>query len=113
MTTPSPLTLVAHQLRYDLRAFRRNRQALVSTLALPVILLVVLVSANGGETTTYDGRTVTLAQYLVPGLVAFGLIAASFLSLVVEVVAPARVRRAEAAPGDARHRRRPGRRAGR
>ena len=52
-----------------------------------MILLAVLVSANDGETTTYDGRTVSLAQYLVPGLVAFGLIAASFLSLVVEVVA--------------------------
>ncbi len=87
MTSPSQLTLVAHQLRYDLRAFRRNRQALVSTLALPVILLAVLVSANDNEATAYAGRTVSLAQYLTPGLIAFGLVAASFLSLVVEVVA--------------------------
>jgi|tagenome__1003787_1003787.scaffolds.fasta_scaffold20627930_2 ABC-2 type transport system permease protein len=84
---PSTVALVAHQLRYDLRAFRRNRQALVSTLVLPIVLLVVLVSANDGETATYAGRTVPLAQFVVPGLVAFGLIAASFLSLVVEVVA--------------------------
>ena len=26
MTSPATLTLVAHQLRYDLRAFRRNRR---------------------------------------------------------------------------------------
>lgn len=81
------LALVAHQLRYDLRAFRRNRQALVSTLVLPAILLVVLVSANGNEVTAYGGRTIPLAQYLAPGLIAFGVVAASFLSLVVEVVA--------------------------
>ena len=51
--TRSPFALVAHQLRFDLRAFRRNRQASLSTLALPVLLLVILVSANSGETATY------------------------------------------------------------
>ena len=46
MTPRPPSPLVGHQLRYDLRAFRRNRQAALSTLALPVILLGVLVSAR-------------------------------------------------------------------
>lgn len=85
--TRSALALIAHQFRFDLRAFRRNRQASLSTLALPVLLLVILVSANSGETATYGGRTVSLAQYLTPGLVAFGIISASFLSLVVDAVA--------------------------
>jgi ABC-2 type transport system permease protein len=85
--TRSPLVLVAHQFRFDLRAFRRNRQASVSTLALPVLLLVILVSANSGEAATYQGRSVSLAQYLTPGLAAFGIISAAFLSLVVDAVA--------------------------
>jgi ABC-2 type transport system permease protein len=85
--TPSPPARIAHQLRYDLRAFRRNRQAVVSTVALPAILLAILVSANDNERTSYAGRTVSLAQYLTPGLIAFGIVAASFLSLVVDVVA--------------------------
>jgi ABC-2 type transport system permease protein len=87
MSTRSPLQLVGHQLRYDLRAFRRNRQAALSTLALPVILLAVLVGAASGETASYDGRSVSLAQYLAPGLAAFGVVSAAFLSLVVDVVA--------------------------
>jgi ABC-2 type transport system permease protein len=85
--TRSPYALVAHQVRFDVRAFRRNRQASLSTLALPVLLLVILVSANSGETATYRGRSVSLAQYLTPGLAAFGIISAAFLSLVVDAVA--------------------------
>jgi ABC-2 type transport system permease protein len=86
MTTRSPIQLVGHQVRYDLRAFRRNRQAALSTLALPVLLLGVLVGAASGETAVYEGRSVSLAQYLTPGLAAFGVVSAAFLSLVVDVV---------------------------
>lgn len=82
----TPFAFVAHQFRFDLRAFRRNRQAGLSTVALPVLLLVILVSANNGETVTYDGQTVSLAQYLTPGLIAFGIVSAAFLSLVVDAV---------------------------
>jgi ABC-2 type transport system permease protein len=86
--TPRPaIALVGHQLRYDLRAFRRNRQAGLSTVALPVILLAVLVSASSGQTAAYSGRSVPLAQYLTPGLAAFGIVSAAFLTLVVDVVA--------------------------
>ncbi len=85
--TRSPLRLAAHQFLYDLRAFRRNRQASLSTVALPVLLLVVLVSAGKGATAHVGDRVVPLAQFLVPGLMAFGIVAAAFLSLVVDVVA--------------------------
>ena len=36
------LALVRHQFRYDLRSFSRNRQARVTTLIFPVMLLVIL-----------------------------------------------------------------------
>ena len=87
MTSPATLTLVAHQLRYDLRAFRRNRQALVSTLVLPVILLAVWSSANDGETTTTRAAPSRSRSTWCPAWWRSASIAASFLSLVVEVVA--------------------------
>ena len=41
--------LVAHQFRYDLRSFMRDKQARFTTLILPIILLLVLVSVGGGN----------------------------------------------------------------
>jgi ABC-2 type transport system permease protein len=82
----SAIALLAHQLRFDVLAFRRNRQASLSTIAMPVLLLVVLVTAATGETAGYEGRQVSLAQYLAPGLAAFGVVCAAFLTLVVDVV---------------------------
>ena len=43
-----PTRLVAHQFRYDLRSFVRDKQARFTTLILPIILLLVLVSVGGG-----------------------------------------------------------------
>jgi ABC-2 type transport system permease protein len=85
--TQQEATLVVHQIHYDLRAFRRNRQACLSTVLLPVVLLVLIVSSNRGERVDFHGQSVGLAQYMTPGLAAFGVVAASFLSLIVEVVA--------------------------
>jgi ABC-2 type transport system permease protein len=82
----SSLALVRHQFRYDLRAFRRNRQASLSTIALPVVLLVILVSSSEGETVRDAGHRVSLAQYLTPGLAAFAVVSAAFLSLVIDAV---------------------------
>ena len=47
----SAVRLVAHQFRYDMRSFRRNRQALVTTLLLPILLLILFVSAGGKDST--------------------------------------------------------------
>jgi ABC-2 type transport system permease protein len=71
--------LLVHQLRYDLRSFSRNRQAAFSTVLLPVLLLVILVNVG-------DRRTAG-AELYVPGLIAFAIISAAFMSLVVELVA--------------------------
>jgi ABC-2 type transport system permease protein len=79
--------LVRHQFRYDLRAFKRNRQARVTTLVFPVLLLVVLVGVSGGDKTVLDhGTRMRLSAYYVPGLVALGIVASSFASLVVTIV---------------------------
>ncbi len=83
------LRLCLHQFRYDLRAFLRNRQSRFFTLALPVMFLVIFASVFGGHNNTVKvagGRLDTSVAY-VPGLVALGIISASFVNLVITVTA--------------------------
>ncbi len=79
--------LVAHQFRYDLRSFMRDKQARFTTLILPIILLLVLVSVGGGNKTVVEGgRHIKVAVFYVPGLIALGVVSASFANLVVDLV---------------------------
>jgi ABC-2 type transport system permease protein len=81
--------LAAHQFRYDLRAFFRNRQSQFFTLALPVLFLVIFASVFGGQGHTVavaGGRIDTSVSY-VPGIIALGIIAAAFINLVISVTA--------------------------
>jgi ABC-2 type transport system permease protein len=83
------LRLAGHQFRYDLRAFLRNRQSRFFTMALPVMFLVIFASVFGGHNHTVQvngGRLDTSVAY-VPGIIALGIIAASFVNLVITVTA--------------------------
>jgi ABC-2 type transport system permease protein len=85
VTTPAargPLLLVLHQTRYDLLAILRNRQARFFTLVLPLLFLVIFVAVFGNHVT----RTgVKLSTYYVPGIAALGVIASSFINLVISI----------------------------
>jgi ABC-2 type transport system permease protein len=79
--------LVLHQLRYDWLSFLRNRQSRFFTLALPVVFLVLFCALFGNGTVHVPGGTIKESTYYVPGLVGFGLIQASFATLVISVTA--------------------------
>jgi ABC-2 type transport system permease protein len=76
-----------HQFRYDLRSFLRNGQSRFFTLALPVLFLVIFCSVFGNETVRVAGGTIKESTYYVPGLVALGIISASFVNLVISITA--------------------------
>jgi len=78
--------LVAHQLRYDLRAFLRNRQGVFFTLALPVLFLVIFASVFKHQNVAVAGGRIDESVYYVPGIIVFGVIAATFSNLIVNVV---------------------------
>src|SRR5919197_6412975 len=79
------LGLVLHQARYDLLGVLRNRQARFFTLILPLLFLVIFVSVFGNDTV---GLTdVKASTYYVPGISALGIIAASFVNLVISITA--------------------------
>src|SRR5437868_3782470 len=79
------LRLVLHQARFDLLGFVRNRQSRFFTLILPILFLVIFVSVFGND--TIQSTHVKASTYYVPGLAALGIIAASFVNLVISVTA--------------------------
>ena len=82
------LRLSLHQFRYDLVAFVRNGQSRFFTLALPVIFLVIFASIFGGNhTVKVPGGTIPVSVFYVPGIITLGIIAASFMNLVISVTA--------------------------
>jgi len=83
------IKMTLHLFGYDLRAFLRNRQSQFFTLALPVLFLVIFASVFGGSgnTTQVAGGRISTSVYYVPGIIAFGVIAACFGNLVASVTA--------------------------
>jgi ABC-2 type transport system permease protein len=77
------MDLVLHQARYDLLALVRNRQARFFTLILPLLFLAIFVGVFGNDTVRPTG--VKASTYYVPGIAALGLIAASFVNLVISI----------------------------
>jgi len=80
---------VLHLFGYDLRALLRTRQSQFFALALPVLFLVIFASVFGGSrnTTAVAGGRIGTSVYYVPGIIAFGVIAACFGNLVASVTA--------------------------
>lgn len=89
--TPVPALagMAAHQFRFDLRAFLRNRQSRFFTLALPVLFLVIFASVFGGSNHSVPvaGGRINTSVFYVPGIITLGIIAASFINLVISVTA--------------------------
>jgi ABC-2 type transport system permease protein len=80
--------IVLHQCRYDMLRLWRNPQSRFFTLALPVFLLVIFGSVFHGASVRVPGRggAINESVYYVPGIMAFGLIAAVFMDLTVGFV---------------------------
>jgi ABC-2 type transport system permease protein len=78
--------LVGHQFRFDLLVFLRNRQSVFFTLALPVLFLVIFASVFKKQNVAVAGGRINESVYYVPGIIAYGVIAATFSNLAVNVV---------------------------
>jgi ABC-2 type transport system permease protein len=80
------LRLVVHQCGADLRCFRRNKQSVFFTLALPILFLLILGSVFQHQNLVVANGRIDEPVYYVPGMIAFGVISATFSNLVVSVV---------------------------
>ncbi|GAA1896350.1 ABC transporter permease [Asanoa iriomotensis] len=76
------VSLGAARAGIELRQFWRERDAVVFTFALPIVLLTLLGSLFSG---VYEGSTVTSAQYLVPSMIAAGVASTTFVNLGIGI----------------------------
>jgi ABC-2 type transport system permease protein len=85
-TTATPLpglaTVSLVRARVELLAFFRGRESVVFTLAFPALLLVIFGSVFGSNDIAPG---VNFAQYFVAGMIAAGLLTASFQNLAIQV----------------------------
>jgi ABC-2 type transport system permease protein len=83
--TPSlrrDLGLVGWQIRYEQRSYWRNRGRGIFTFAFPIMFLVIFASINHGQHVDTRGG-ISYVQFFVPGILAYGVIATTFVNLAI------------------------------
>jgi ABC-2 type transport system permease protein len=84
-STPArDLRLAAHQVLDDQRAFWRNRGRAFFSFALPLMFLVIFASLNHGDRLE-DRGGIPADAFVVPGLLAYGVIMATFTNLATDM----------------------------
>jgi ABC-2 type transport system permease protein len=79
------LALVAHQFRYDQKAFWRNPASVFFTVMFPVIVFLILAVVFDGETVHVRGG-VEATTYYVPAIMSLSIISATMQTLAMTLV---------------------------
>jgi ABC-2 type transport system permease protein len=83
---PSGLALGAARTGLELRAFFRERDALIFSFLFPIIMLAIFSVAFGGEPIEEDGAPqIDFTQYFLPGMIAAGIFLVSFQTLAITI----------------------------
>ncbi len=83
--TPSlkrDLELVLWQIRYEQRAYWRNRGRGVFTFVFPIMFLVIFASINRGTHLKSLGG-ISYDDFFVPGILAYGVIATTYVNMAI------------------------------
>ncbi|HUA10457.1 MAG TPA: ABC transporter permease [Solirubrobacteraceae bacterium] len=81
----SEAALFSRQFRVDMLRFWRNTQSRYFTILLPIVFLVIFAAIFKGVTVV-EGHVMKLTTFYVPGIMAMGLISASYVNLTQAVV---------------------------
>jgi ABC-2 type transport system permease protein len=79
------LGLMGWQIRYEQRAYWRNRGRGVFTFVFPVMLLVIFASLDQGARIASRGH-IPYDDFFVPGILAYGVITTTFVNLAMATV---------------------------
>jgi ABC-2 type transport system permease protein len=82
----APVSLVAHQARYDLRVYLRDPRARGFTIALPVLLLVLFGYIFRHDSFSYGGAVIPGDTYYLPRMIVLGVAGSTLSNLVVNGV---------------------------
>jgi ABC-2 type transport system permease protein len=74
--------LVGWQIRYEQRAYWRNRGRGIFTFAFPLMFLVIFASLNGGTHLSSRGG-IPYNDFFVPGILAYGIIATTYVNMAI------------------------------
>jgi ABC-2 type transport system permease protein len=76
------LGLVVWQIRYEQRAYWRNRGRGIFTFAFPIMFLVIFASLDKGQHISTRGG-IPYDDFFVPGILAYGLISTTFINMAI------------------------------
>lgn len=76
------LGLVFWQIRYEQRAYWRNRGRGIFTFAFPLMFLVIFASLDKGQTVNSRGG-IPYDDFFVPGILAYGIIATTYINMAI------------------------------
>jgi ABC-2 type transport system permease protein len=86
---PSRLRLGASRAALELRAFFREKDALIFAFFFPIILLGIFAVVFGGDDGAVlaagEGSGIDFVQYFLPGMVAAGIMLVSFQTLAIQI----------------------------
>lgn len=85
VATPSlrrDLGLVAWQVRYEQRAYWRNRGRGIFTFVFPLMFLVIFASLDKGAHISSMGG-IPFDDFFVPGILAYGVIATTYVNMAI------------------------------
>jgi ABC-2 type transport system permease protein len=74
--------LVAWQVRYEQRAYWRNRGRGIFTFVFPIMFLVIFASLNKGHHLSSLGG-IPYNDFFVPGILAYGVIATTYVNMAI------------------------------
>jgi ABC-2 type transport system permease protein len=80
------LSVVRHQLKFDLLSMTRNRQARFFTMAMPVAFLLLFCAIFGNGYLNDAGQHIRSSTYYVASLTTFAIVDVAFMSLVIGLV---------------------------
>lgn len=81
---PGTMRLSGARVGYELRAYFRERDAVVFIFAYPVIMLAIFASVFGKDGATV-GPGIPFTQYFLPGMIATGVMLSSFQNIATSI----------------------------
>jgi ABC-2 type transport system permease protein len=76
------LGLIAWQIRYEQRAYWRNRSRGIFTFVFPLMFLVIFASLDKGAHISSRGG-IPYDDFFVPGILAYGVIATTYVNMAI------------------------------
>jgi ABC-2 type transport system permease protein len=76
------LGLAAWQIRYEQRAYWRNRGRGIFTFVFPLMFLVIFASLNKGQHVSSRGG-IPYNDFFVPGILAYGVITTTYVNMAI------------------------------